>query len=56
MNKIDSFRNEFLYLSNFYEAPVAYNGLTYQNNEAAFQAQKTLDEKKAYVLYQNEAV
>lgn len=46
MNKIDSFRNEFQYLSNFYEAPVAYNGLTYRNNEAAFQAQKTLDEKK----------
>lgn len=46
MAKINSFRKEFYYLSNFYEIPVTYNGLTYQNNEAAFQAQKTLDEKK----------
>ncbi len=38
--KIDSFRNEYFFLSNFYEAPVTYEGLTYQNNEAAFQAQK----------------
>lgn len=34
------------YLSNFYEAPIEYNGLTYRNNEAAFQAQKVLDEKE----------
>lgn len=46
MTKINSFRKEFYYLSNFYETPVTYNGLTYQNNEAAFQAQKTLDEKE----------
>ena len=46
MAKINSFRKEFYYLSNFYEIPVTYNGLTYQNNEAAFQAQKTLDEKE----------
>ncbi len=26
-------------MSNFYGAPVTYEGLTYQNNEAAFQAQ-----------------
>lgn len=31
------------YLSNFYEAPIEYNGLSYKNNEAAFQAQKVLD-------------
>ncbi len=41
MNKIDSFRGEYYFLSNFYEAPVTYNDVTYQNNEAAFQAQKT---------------
>lgn len=36
------FRDEYLFLSNFYLAPVTYRGLTYQNNEAAFQAQKCL--------------
>ena len=46
MDKISSFRDEYYFLSNFYEAPVTYNGLTYQNNEAAFQAQKTVDEKE----------
>ena len=33
--------NEFL--SNFYSAPVTYEGITYENNEAAFQAAKVLD-------------
>ncbi|MBP3379754.1 MAG: NADAR family protein [Ruminococcus sp.] len=44
--KIDSFRNEYFFLSNFYEAPITYEGLTYQNNEAAFQAQKCADPKE----------
>ncbi|MCC8098290.1 MAG: NADAR domain-containing protein [Eubacterium sp.] len=43
---ISRFRDEYDFLSNFYEAPVNYRGITYQNNEAAFQAQKTLDEDK----------
>lgn len=29
--------------SNFHNAPVTYDGVTYRNNECAFQAQKTLD-------------
>lgn len=37
---IDSFRNEYYFLSNFYNSHVEYNGLVYTNNEAAFQAQK----------------
>lgn len=41
---IDCFDGKYAFLSNFYNCPVTYNGLTYQNNEAAFQAQKTLDE------------
>ena len=41
VQKIDSFRGKYFFLSNFYPAPVMYKGLTYQNNEAAFQAQKT---------------
>ncbi len=36
---------EYFFLSNFYGTPVTYEGLTYQNNEAAFQAQKCLDTK-----------
>ena len=43
IQKIDTFRGDYFFLSNFYSAPVTYNGLTFQNNEAAFQAQKTLD-------------
>jgi len=40
---IDSFRGEHDYLSNFYSCPVEYDGLTYQNTEAAFQAAKCVD-------------
>lgn len=38
---INNFTGEYLFLSNFYEAPVEYEGITYRNNIAAFQAQKT---------------
>ena len=38
---IDRFNGKYFFLSNFYEASVTYDGLTYLNNEAAFQAQKT---------------
>lgn len=41
---IDKFRDKYFFLSNFYVIPVMYNGLTFQSNEAAFQAQKTLNE------------
>lgn len=41
MGKIDSFKGENAFLSNFYNAPVCYDGITYKNSEAAFQAQKT---------------
>jgi len=43
---INKFVGKYYFLSNFYETPVTYQGLTYQNNEAAFQAQKTLDENE----------
>ena len=43
MEKIDSFRGEYYFLSNFWEAPVEFDGIRYGNNEAAFQAQKCLD-------------
>ncbi len=43
INKIDDFRGAYRFLSNFYDAPVTYLGVTYANNEAAFQAQKCTD-------------
>lgn len=41
---INEFKERYSFLSNFYIAPVAYNGLTFQSSEAAYQAQKTLNE------------
>lgn len=38
------FRNEYNFLSNFYTCPIKYEGLTYQNTEAAFQAAKCIGE------------
>lgn len=43
MDKIDSFKGKYYFLSNFYKATVTFDGITYTNNEAAFQAQKVLD-------------
>lgn len=40
---IDSFKNEFGFLSNFYEAPIYINGERYASVEHAYQAHKTLD-------------
>lgn len=37
---IDRFSGRYFFLSNFYSIPVEYEGLVYENNEAAFQAQK----------------
>lgn len=40
---IDKFREEYFFLSNFYNAPVEFEGIKYKNNEAAFQSAKTID-------------
>ena len=40
---IDKFDGEYAFLSNFYEAPVAWEGITYPSNEHAFQAAKSLN-------------
>lgn len=45
MNKIDSFREKYRFLSNFYMSPVTIDGITYTSGEAAFQAQKSTDPK-----------
>lgn len=42
-NIINSFKGKYAFLSNYYEVPVQYEGLTYKNSEAAFQAAKTLN-------------
>lgn len=41
---IDSFDGKYAFLSNFYPATVEYGGIKYQNSEAAYQAQKTIDD------------
>ena len=50
--KINHFRGEYAFLSNFWEVPVTYKGLTYGSNEAAFQAQKCMtdEEKTTFTL------
>lgn len=55
MEKITSFREEYRFLSNFYQYSFEYNGLTYPNAEAAFQAQKCSNEedKIKYALQKN---
>lgn len=45
---INEFRERFYFLSNFYDSPITYRGITYQNNEAAFQAQKTLSDEQRH--------
>lgn len=44
-NKIDSFTGKYFFLSNFYNHSFMFDGLPYFNAEAAFQAQKTKDER-----------
>lgn len=43
---ITSFRGGFAFLSNFYEVPVEYGGLRFGSSEAAFQAQKCMDDQE----------
>ena len=41
---ITSFRGEYAFLSNFWNAPVIYKGQSFTNSEAAYQAQKCANE------------
>ncbi len=43
---INNFRGKYYFLSNFYNTPVTYEGITYQNNESAFQSAKVIDYDK----------
>ena len=44
MGMIKSFRGKYSFLSNFYTAPVAWEGITYCNSEAAFQSAKCVNQ------------
>ena len=43
MKKIEYFKGEYDFLSNFYESPVMYDGRLYANSEGAFHSMKSLD-------------
>lgn len=45
---ITSFKGEHYFLSNFYSAPVVFEGVRYENNEAAFQAAKCPSRKHEF--------
>ena len=47
-NCINKFRDDYYFLSNFYECNITYNGVTYRNNEAAFQAQKDIKRSEEF--------
>lgn len=49
-NVISSFRGKYDFLSNFYTAPILFEGLRYQNNEAAFQSAKIVDKKSRMIF------
>ena len=53
---INSFTGEYYFLSNFYMAPVSYNGWDYTNNEAAFQAQKQKSQTKISVILSSQPI
>lgn len=43
---INRFKNEYLFLSNFYYSPIIYKGIEFPSVENAYQAMKTTDKKK----------
>ena len=45
MDKINSFRGDYYFLSNYYHVDFEFRGLTYHSSEAAFQAQKCATEE-----------
>ena len=43
-NKIEAFMGEYRWLSNFYKAPIIYNGVEYSCTEVAYQAAKAVND------------
>ena len=56
--QISEFKGEYRFLSNFYQHPFEFEGLTYPNAEAAFQAQKcrNSEDKIKYTQTKNPVV
>lgn len=50
MGVISEFSGKYYFLSNFYFAPVMYDGLMYLNNEAAFQSAKVLSKNERLIF------
>jgi hypothetical protein len=50
MNRIDHFAYEYDFLSNFYPVTVIFDGVGYASTEHAYQAAKTLDREKRWIL------
>lgn len=52
---INSFRDEYFFLSNFYPVEIKLDGIVYPNAETAFQAQKTMDaeERRKFSMLKN---
>lgn len=48
MKTIKEFRGKHYFLSNFFGATVVYDGITYMNNEAAFQSMKCEDYERRH--------
>lgn len=48
--KIESFRGDHAFLSNFHPSPIVYEGIAYPTVEHAFQAAKTLDVNERRLL------
>lgn len=47
-NAIFGFEGRYRFLSNFYSCQVTYHGITYQNSEAAFHAQKDVSRSREF--------
>lgn len=45
---INEFREKYYFLSNFFNAPVTWDGITYQNNEAAFHSAKIFSNREQF--------
>lgn len=52
---IDQFRGKWFFLSNFYPCEIIFNGYTFKNAEAAFQAQKDPARAKEFINLQPNA-
>lgn len=52
--EINIFKGSYYFLSNYYESPLIYDGISYPTVEHAFQAAKTLDfNKRQEIAYQS---